>query len=187
MKARGIRGGILLALEPDDTAETIAEALAANRELLEGKVSLEVGGKMPVDLLAVVREQVEAAGGTLRDIRPPTAVMQTRGETKIIAKTIRSGARIESSGGVVILGDVNAGAEIVADGDVIVVGTLRGIAHAGASGDPNAVIWARRILSPQLRIGSALAQAGEQQGDNGGDRPEVAHLKDGQIVLRPWG
>ena len=64
------------------------------------------------------------------------------------------------------------------------LGTLRGVAHAGAAGNEKAVIWAERILSPQLRIGGALAQsAGDETGVKG---PEVAHLRDGAIVIRPW-
>jgi septum site-determining protein MinC len=111
-------------------------------------------------------------------------VTQARGETVIIGRTVRSGGHVESSGSVVVLGDVNAGAEIMANDDIIVLGTLRGVAHAGVGGNEKAVVWAQRILAPQLRIGNALAQAGESEGRTAG--PEVAHLRDGQIVLRPW-
>lgn len=185
MKARGIRGGILLSFEPDDDLQSVHAALRQHAELLEGKVSVEIATRLEPDLLDAVRDAVREVGGTFADVRPPTAVTQARGETVILAKTVRSGGRIESSGSVVILGDVNAGAEILANDDIIVIGTLRGLAHAGASGNDKAVIWAQRIRSPQLRIGSALAQAAV-----GDDRPagaEVAHLRDGQIVVRPWG
>lgn len=185
MKARGTRGGILLSLEAGDTPETIEETLDAHRELLQERVSLEVGDKLPFALLERVAAKVEEAGGTLQDVRPPTSVMQARGETVIVARTVRSGGRVESTGSVVVLGDVNAGAEIIANDDIIVVGALRGLAHAGAGGNDKAVIWAERILSPQLRIGNALAQAGDGSG-TGDAGPEVAHLKDGVIVLRPW-
>ena len=185
MKARGIRGGILLSFEPDDDLQTVGAALEQHSELLEGKVSVEVTTRLAPDLLDAVRDAVREAGGTFADLRPPTAVAQARGETVILAKTVRSGGRVESSGSVVILGDVNAGAEILANDDIIVIGTLRGLAHAGAGGNDKAVIWAQRIRSPQLRIGSALAQAAGSD-----DRPpgaEIAHLRDGQIVVRPWG
>lgn len=185
MKARGIRGGILLSFEPDDDLQTVRTALGEQAGLLTGKVSVEITTRLTPDLLDAVRDAVREAGGTFADLRPPTAVTQARGETVILAKTVRSGGRVESSGSVVILGDVNAGAEILANDDIIVIGTLRGLAHAGAGGNDKAVIWAQRIRSPQLRIGSALAQAAA-----GDDRPpgaEVAHLRDGQIVVRPWG
>lgn len=183
MKARGIRGGILLRIEADDDSESVRGALAEHRELLGEKVSVEVAARLDLAVVDAIREAVAEAGGTLHDLRPPTAVEQARGETKILARTVRSGGRVESSGSVVILGDVNAGAEILAADDIIVIGTLRGLAHAGANGNDKAVVWAQRIRSPQLRIGHAVAQA------DGGDvarGPEVAHLVDGQIVVRPW-
>ncbi len=187
MKARGTRGGILLSLEVGDDVAGVTDALDAHRELLKEKVALEIGERTPYDVVQVVAEKVEAAGGTLTDVRPPTTVMQARGETVIVARTVRSGGRVESTGSVVVLGDVNAGAEILANDDIIVVGTLRGLAHAGAGGNEKAVIWAERIRSPQLRIGSALAQAGaEELDEDDGNGPEVAYLKDGAIVIRPW-
>ncbi len=187
MKARGTRGGILLSLEVGDDVVGVSEALDAHRELLQEKVALEIGERTPFEVVQRVAEKVLAAGGTLTDVRPPTNVLQARGETVIVARTVRSGGRVESTGSVVVLGDVNAGAEILANDDIIVVGTLRGLAHAGAGGNDKAVIWAERIRSPQLRIGSALAQAGADDAeDDDGGGPEVAYLKDDAIVIRPW-
>ena len=184
MKARGTRGGILLSLEPDDGPQVIEAALETHRELLAGKVALEVNERVAPEVVDTIRQRVAVAGGTFTDLRPPGAVMQARGETVIIGRTVRSGGRVESTGSVVVLGDVNAGAEILANDDIIVLGTLRGVAHAGVGGNDRAVVWAQRILAPQLRIGNALAQAGDGEGRAAG--PEVAHLKDGKIVLRPW-
>lgn len=188
MKARGIRGGILLRIEPDDDLEVVRAALDEHRDLLEAKVSIEVAARLDLDVLDAIREAVAAAGGSVHDFRPPTSVVQARGETKILARTVRSGGRVESTGSVVILGDVNAGAEVVAEDDVIVIGTLRGLAHAGAHGNDNAVIWAQRIRSPQLRIGSAVAQADAAEDEASGKErgPELVHLREGQIVIRPW-
>ncbi len=186
MKARGTRGGILLSLSAADTHETVGEALAEQAELLGGAVVLEVAEKVPFELLAAVAAKVELAGGTVKDVRPPNAVMQARSETVIVARTVRSGGRVVSGGSLVVLGDVNAGAELVADGDVIVTGLLRGMAHAGASGNEAAVIYAERIVASQLRIAGAVAQGDPQAADAAGRRHEVALLKDGAIVVRPW-
>ena len=185
MKARGIRGGILLSLEPGDDAAGVSAMLEAHAELLVDKVSVEIAERTPQALIEAIAGQVAAAGGTLLDVRPPTAVMQARGETVIVARTVRSGGKVDSTGSLLVPGGGNARGQIIANDDIIVVGTLRGLAHAGASGNDRAVIWARRISSPQLRIGNALAQAGGEDGadENG---PEVAHLKDGAIVIRPW-
>lgn len=186
MKARGTRGGILLSISAADTLETIEEALAEQAELLGGSVVLEVAEKVPFALLAAVAATVEAAGGSVKDVRPPNAVMQARSETVIVARTVRSGSRVVSGGSLVVLGDVNAGAELIADGDVIVTGLLRGMAHAGASGNEAALIYAERILASQLRIAGAVAQGDPQAADAPGRRHEVALLKDEAIVVRPW-
>jgi septum site-determining protein MinC len=185
MKTRGTRGGILLSLEPTDSAELLEALSDEQKALLANKVTVELSEKTPWSLLESIAKKVAEVGGELETVRPPSSIIRTKGETIIIAKTIRAGGLVESTGSLIILGDVNAGAELVAEDDIIVIGSLRGIAHAGATGNEQAVIWAQKILSPQLRIAGQLAQAG-------GDSPseaknaEVAHLKDGQIVIRPW-
>jgi septum site-determining protein MinC len=188
MKARGTRGGILLSLTSDDTLDTLASTLEPHRALLGGKVIVEVIEKIPYEVLAAVAAAVREAGGELADVRPPASVMAIRGETVIVARTVRGGARIDSTGSIVVLGDVNSGAELVANDDVIVTGVLRGLPHAGASGNEKAVIYAERILSPQLRIAGELAQSGgAAEGASDRKGPEVALLRDGQIVVQPWG
>lgn len=183
MKTRGTRSGILLSLDAKDTPETVARS-ATQRELLAGKVFVELAERTSWATLKAIEALVELAGGTLAEVRPPASVVQARGETEIIARTVRSGSRVESRGSAIVIGDVNAGAEVIAEDDIIVLGTLRGVAHAGAGGNENAFIWAQQVHSKQLRIAGALAQAG---GDNKTvSGPEVAQLHNGQIVLRPW-
>jgi septum site-determining protein MinC len=183
MKMRGTRGGVILSLEAHDTPEAVRAAVAEQRELL-ARVHLEVSERLPWALLEAAAQAVREIGGEVREVRPPGAVTAARGETVIITRTVRSGSRVESSGSVIVLGDVNAGAEIIAEDDIIVIGALRGLAHAGAGGNEQAFIWAQQILSPQLRIAGALAQAGDAV--NRPAVPEIAHLRDGQIVLRAW-
>lgn len=184
MKVKGTRGGILLSLEPGEGTEAVIGALAAQGELLKGNVSLEISERTPFELIRAITELVEEAGGRLLDVRPQGGGRAPGAETVIIARTVRSGARIEATGSVVVLADVNSGAEIIANDDIIVLGTLRGVAHAGASGNESAIIWAERIMSPQLRIGGALARASGEESQATG--PEVAHLKGGAILVRPW-
>jgi septum site-determining protein MinC len=186
MRARGTRGGILLSLGSEDTLALLDDALREHAELLAGTVIIEIAEKVPFDHVALVAERVEAAGGAIKDVRPPSAIIQARSETVIVGRTVRSGGRIVSGGSIVVLGDVNAGAELVADGDVIVTGLLRGMAHAGASGNEKALIYAERILAAQLRIAGALAQGDPAAGEAVGQRHEVALLQGGAIVVRPW-
>ncbi|MBS3934418.1 MAG: septum site-determining protein MinC [Truepera sp.] len=183
MKTRGTRGGIVLSLDAQDTPSAVQDAVAEQRELLS-RVHLEVTERLPWELLAAAAQAVKEAGGEVLEVRPPGAVTAARGETVIITRTVRSGARVESSGSVIVLGDVNSGAELIAEDDIIVIGTLRGLAHAGAGGNEQAFIWAQQILSPQLRIAGALAQAGDAASRPA--LPEIARLHQGQIVLRVW-
>lgn len=186
MKTRGIRGGILISLTAQDDAETVRKALAERADLVSGSVSVEVTEKVNPEALLAVRVATEEAGGTLADVRPPrdrAPAAAPKGETVIVARTVRSGGRVESTGSIVVLGDVNAGAELVAADDVIVIGTLRGLAHAGVAGNENAIIWAQHLAGPQLRIGSAVARA-EDDGEARG--PEIALLRGDQIVVRSW-
>ncbi len=198
MRARGTRGGVVLSLDPTDSASSVEKGVADYADLLKGRVFLEVQGHVPWETVQAANEGVKRVGGEVADVRPPgPATTKTphqsspsasrgepKGETVIVPRTVRGGGRVESSASVVIIGDVNAGAEVVAEDDIIVLGTLRGLAHAGSSGNDKAFIWAQHILSPQLRIGNALAQAGGDAPSEGG--PEMAQLVNGQIVLRPW-
>ena len=96
---------------------------------------------------------------------------------------MRSGAKVTHEGSVVVLGDVNPGAEVVAGGSVIVWGRLRGVVHAGAGGDEKAVVCALELAPTQLRIAGEIAVSPKKQGKN---QPEVARLKEGQLVAEPW-
>lgn len=183
MRIRGTRGGVLLTIDTDDTEDSMAAGLRSNRDALSGKVMIEVPGRLPWALIEQTAAAVSEFGGDVTEVRPAGQQAAPRGETKIISRTIRSGGKVESNGSIVVVGDVNAGAELVAVDDIIILGTLRGLAHAGATGSEKAVIWAQQIRSPQLRIGSALAQAA---GSGGSEGPEVAMLRDGKIVLKPW-
>jgi septum site-determining protein MinC len=87
---------------------------------------------------------------------------------------------------VVVVGDVNPGAEIIAEGDVLVWGKLRGLVHAGARGNSNAIVGALTLAPTQLRIGSLIARAPEDK-RNRNAPAEIARIKDGRIVVEPWG
>lgn len=108
---------------------------------------------------------------------------EARAEAVYVRRTIRSGRSVRHPGHVIVVGDVNPGAEIVADGDIVVWGHLRGTAHAGAGGDAEAVVCALDLSPTQLRIANRIAISPARKGD---PRPEMARIKDGQIVAERW-
>lgn len=118
------------------------------------------------------------------EIEDPPLVTELDGEqAAFVQRTMRSGNSIQHPGHVVVLGDVNPGAEITAGGNVIVWGRLRGVVHAGAAGDETAVVCALDLAPAQLRIAGQIALSPERKGD---PKPEVARIRDGQLVAEPW-
>lgn len=107
------------------------------------------------------------------------------GVTKFVRGTLRSGRSVEFEGNVVILGDINPGAEVIAHGNIAVFGSLRGVAHAGAGGNENAWVVAQRLQPTQLRIGSLITRAPDEEGD-GPSSPEIAYVKDKYIMIEPY-
>ncbi len=180
MRLRATLGALALRLDGDESPEEVAAALAEAPAMpLEVEVAAAVPGEVVAALLGA------AAGRGLEvSFRPPRGERRVY-HTEVVDRTLRSGQLINSAGTVVVLGDVNPGAEVVAGGDVIVVGKLRGLAHAGAEGNEQATIWALELAAKQLRIADKLAVAPD--GAAPAEGPERARVKDGQIVIEPWG
>lgn len=103
----------------------------------------------------------------------------------MIRRTLRSGRTVHSRGHVVVYGDVNPGAQIIATGDVIVWGKLRGMVHAGAEGDYNAIVCALDMQPNQLRIADHMATSPPKNKRR--PSPEVALIRDEQIIVEAWG
>jgi len=97
--------------------------------------------------------------------------------------TLRSGDQLQTSGDLLILGDVNPGARVIAGGDVMVWGRLRGIAHAGSDGNRTARIVALQLRPLQLRIADLVARGPEDLPQPG--LAEEAHVDDEVIVIEP--
>jgi len=192
MKLRGTLGGLSLLLEAADTAESIESSLLSKRELLRDNITIEIEGETEALTLEAAMNVVRAAGGNLVRIRAPRAPMPEPvpqgAQTVIVPHSLRAGFRGEYKGSVVILGDVNPGAEVIAGGDVIVMGALRGMVHAGSGGQQDAIVWARPIASPQIRLGDAMARAPEDNALQSMRRieeghAEIARLHDGAIII----
>src|SRR5713101_8128229 len=105
-------------------------------------------------------------------------------DTLFLRRTVRSGQAIHHASSVVVLGDVNPGAEIVAGGDIIVWGVLRGMVHAGYPDNEQALVCSLHLAPVQLRIAHLLSRPPE--GLEVQPRPEVASIRQGQIVVETW-
>lgn len=105
-------------------------------------------------------------------------------DTLFLRRTVRSGQAIKHPSNVVVLGDVNNGAEIVAGGDIIVWGVLRGMVHAGFPDNEQALVCSLALAPVQLRIAHLLSRPPE--GFEVQPRPEVATIRNDQIVVEAW-
>jgi septum site-determining protein MinC len=215
VQIKGIRDGLLVTLAgaawPDLVAAFIDNIENRSAFFKGGRVTLDVGSQelrvaelsglrdtlseRGVSLWAVLSESpvtertAQNLGLATRLSKPARVEVRVEPETlpedaaKWVKGPLRSGVRIIYPGNVVVLGDVNSGAEIVAGGSIIVWGRLRGVVHAGAQGDENAVICALELAPTQLRIAGEIAVSPKKSGKT---QPEVARLKDGNLVAELW-
>ncbi|GAC1619368.1 MAG: septum site-determining protein MinC [Ktedonobacteraceae bacterium] len=116
----------------------------------------------------------------IQDARDP----RESNDTLFLRRTVRSGQAIQHHSSIVVMGDVNPGAEIVAGGDIIVWGALRGMVHAGYPDNANALVCSLLLSPVQLRIAHLLSRPPE--GFEAQPRPEIASIKNGQIVVESW-
>lgn len=119
--------------------------------------------------LEAAKEPEKESGETL-----DTGALPAREPMHVIARTLRSGQRIDVEGDLVLMGDANPGSILTATGNIVVVGVLRGIAHAGINGDHNASISAYRLEPLQLRIADVIARSVDQTDKEG--KREIARL-----------
>ncbi|MDY6324135.1 MAG: septum site-determining protein MinC [Catonella sp.] len=111
---------------------------------------------------------------------------------KIYKGSFRSGQMMEFDTGVVVLGDVNPGARIISTGSIVILGSLKGEAEAGSNGNENAFIIALDMRPIQLRIGSMIARSQEEEpvktvrGSRQVEKaavPKIAYADEGNIYI----
>jgi septum site-determining protein MinC len=215
IQIKGIRDGLLITLGDaawSDLVTAFVKNVDERSSFFQGaRVTLAVGAKeLRVAELSALRDQLSERGIALWAVLSESSVTEITAQNlglatrlskprpvdnqkaaeelpedtaKWVKGPLRSGGRVLFEGNVVVMGDVNPGAEIVAGGSVIVWGRLRGVVHAGAQGDEKAVVCALVLAPTQLRIAGEIAVSPKKQGKS---QPEVASLRDGQLVAEPW-
>jgi septum site-determining protein MinC len=155
--------------------------------------SMDMGAELPQDMPKDIKKTVTLAetpvipvmpASVLKDVASAAQDVRESYDTLFLHRTVRSGQAIRHASNVVVLGDVNPGAEIVAGGDILVWGVLRGMVHAGYPDNEHALVCSLLLSPVQLRIGHLLSRPPE--GFEAQPRPEVAMIKDGQIVVETW-
>jgi septum site-determining protein MinC len=180
--------GAKVALQLEDRELGIAELSALRQALAARGVSLWA--------LLTQNESTRAAAADLgleiEVFQPPDQAKEDEipfdsellgDEAILVEGTLRSGQHLHHPGHVIILGDVNPGAKIIAGGHILIWGRLRGTVHAGAGGNEDATVCALDLMPTQLRIASHIAVSPKRRGRS---RPEVASVREGQLVAMPW-
>jgi septum site-determining protein MinC len=140
-------------------------------------ITRDLGIAEPLLPGAANRDASTSEQNTTRDLRDFS-------DTLFLRRTVRSGQAIHHPSNIVVLGDVNPGAEIVAGQDIIVWGVLRGMVHAGYPDNEGAMVCSLLLAPVQLRIAHLLSRPPE--GLEVQPRPEVATIRNGQIVVESW-
>ncbi len=79
--------------------------------------------------------------------------------------TLKKGQILESSGSVVVLGDVRPGACVISAGNVVVLGALYGTAISGGDGRAGSFIAALEMTPQKLKIGDFKYITKEKEGE----------------------
>jgi len=213
---KGTRSGLLLTLEPETPfvdllnalADRLAEAPAffrgaaltvdtsrrqlrvSERRQLESVLAHYQMSVRPLEKVTEIVKEAKTITLPLEETPEPVNEAPTQRDlresedTLFLRRTVRSGQAIHHKSNIVVLGDVNPGAEIVASGDIIVWGVLRGMVHAGYPDNEQAIVCALQLSPVQVRIAHLLSRPPE--GFAAQPRPEVAIIKNGQIVVETW-
>lgn len=129
------------------------------------------------------REKVHRTPGNamvlpLHQAKPSTAAGEN---ALLIQRTLRSGQKITSESGVVVLGDIHAGAEVISGGSVLIAGACYGSIQAGTNGEPGAVVLALKLKPTMLKIGNITAESTTFPGNNTG--PWIAYRRQNKIFV----
>lgn len=89
--------------------------------------------------------------------------INSKQDTYIYKKNIRSGSVLESDKTIILIGNVNPGAEIRSSKNIIVLGKLMGTAHAGYPNNPNALIFCLKPKNPLIKIANIVAEFNEDE------------------------
>lgn len=102
--------------------------------------------------------------------------------------TLRSGQTLESSGSLVMIGDVNPGATVMSNGNIIILGSLKGTAIAGAGGNKNAFVLALVMTPMQVQIGDIIGRSPDKPKKLFGNKnmdAQIAFVENDNIYIEP--
>lgn len=100
-----------------------------------------------------------------------------------VAKVIRSGQVLETTGDLLLIGDVNPGGTVRAGGNIYIMGSLKGVAHAGCYGNTRAVVVASVMNPSQIRISHCINRAPDHITDKEKREMECAYINENENII----
>lgn len=111
---------------------------------------------------------------------------------KFYKGTLRSGQVLECETSIIIIGDVNPGAKIISTGNIVILGALKGTAYAGATGNEECFVVALDMDPVQIKIGGIIGRcedkgilASLRERKRAATEPQVATVSSGHILIEP--
>ena len=186
IQIKGIRDGLLITLGGADWAD-LATAFVKNVDerssFFNGaRVALDVGvNELRVAELSALRDQLSERGIALWAVLSESRLTETTAQNLGLATRISKPRPMEvrevvdelpGDAAKWVKGPLRSGGRVQFDGNIVVMGDVNPGAEIVASG--SVIVW---------RIAGEIAVSPKKQGKS---QPEIACLKDGQLVAKPW-
>ncbi|MFW5632077.1 MAG: septum site-determining protein MinC [Acetivibrio ethanolgignens] len=116
------------------------------------------------------------------------AIMEKSLNDRLMELNTNTGQVLEVATSIIILGDVNPGAKVVSTGNIVVLGALKGNAYAGVSGNQNAFVLALDMAPVQVKIAEVIARCPDQPNiaaKNNIRNTQIAYLENGNLYIEP--
>lgn len=192
---KGTREGVHIYLNDEadfpNVVSSLEHRLASSPNFFQGaRVVINTGRRtLSADQMTAVSQVLNKHEGVqlvrLEQSKPPQAQPTADMTSLIVEKPVRSGQQLYHPGHIIVIGDVNPGAEIIAEGNVFIMGTLRGTVHAGYAGHKAAFVAANIMVPAQISIAGVLARQPDGELLTPKLEPEIARLRDEQIIIEP--
>ncbi|MEH7439899.1 septum site-determining protein MinC [Neobacillus drentensis] len=196
---KGTKEGLVLHLDDkcsyDDLKKELDQKLSANSKTQDDRhlisVKVEIGNRFiseeqREELKHLIRQKKNlVVDDIISNVITKVEAERLKAEAGImtVSRIIRSGQVLETSGDLLLIGDVNPGGTVVAGGNIFIMGTLKGVAHAGCFGNEQAVIAASSMKPSQLRISDCINRSPDSVKTSENREMECAYIDDNRQII----
>ncbi|MDQ1144875.1 septum site-determining protein MinC [Bacillus sp. SORGH_AS 510] len=196
---KGTKEGLVLQLDDkcsyEELKRELDQKLSANLSTQDDRhlisVKVEIGNRYLTEeqreeLKQLIRQKKNlVVDDIVSNVITKAEAERLKAETGImtVSRIIRSGQVLETSGDLLLIGDVNPGGAVIAGGNIFIMGTLKGVAHAGCFGNEQAVIAASSMKPSQLRISDCINRSPDSAKMSENREMECAYIDDNRQII----